>query len=71
MHPLHCLLQALAAVDVAGLAPEPAEFEKDQDANYHIDFVTAASNMRAWNYRIRAAPRHKVRRSNNYNVESA
>jgi ubiquitin-activating enzyme E1 len=28
------------------------EFEKDDDSNYHIDMITAASNMRALNYGI-------------------
>lgn len=41
--------------------PEPAEFEKDQDLNYHIDFITAASNLRAANYRIKQASRHKCK----------
>ena len=36
-----------------GLIPEPADFEKDQDLNFHIDFITAASNLRAANYRIK------------------
>jgi ubiquitin-activating enzyme E1 len=40
---------------------ESAEFEKDQDWNFHIDFVTAASNLRAWNYRLKQAPRHQVK----------
>jgi hypothetical protein len=40
---------------------ESAEFEKDQDWNFHIDFVTAASNLRAWNYRLKLAPRHQVK----------
>jgi len=31
---------------------EPADFEKDDDFNFHIDFITAASNMRAANYVI-------------------
>jgi hypothetical protein len=38
-----------------GLLPEPADFEKDQDLNFHIDFITAASNLRAANYRIKQA----------------
>ena len=41
----------LSAVDVSSLHFEPADFEKDQDLNFHVDFVTATSNMRAWNYR--------------------
>lgn len=28
----------------------PAEFEKDDDSNFHIDFINAASNLRASNY---------------------
>jgi len=39
----------------------PIEFEKDDDTNFHIDFVTACSNMRAWNYRIKQATRLKVK----------
>lgn len=27
-------------------------FEKDNDSNFHIDFITAASNLRALNYGI-------------------
>eukprot|EP00475_Leptophrys_vorax_P000539 TRINITY_DN102_c0_g1_i1.p1 TRINITY_DN102_c0_g1~~TRINITY_DN102_c0_g1_i1.p1 ORF type:complete len:1081 (-),score=373.56 TRINITY_DN102_c0_g1_i1:63-3305(-) len=38
-----------------------ADFEKDDDTNYHIDFITAASNMRAWNYRIKLTNRHKCK----------
>lgn len=30
----------------------PAEFEKDDDANFHIDMIHAASNLRARNYKI-------------------
>jgi ubiquitin-activating enzyme E1 len=29
------------------------EFEKDSDTNYHIDFITSASNLRAINYSIK------------------
>jgi hypothetical protein len=29
-----------------------ADFEKDDDSNFHIDFINAASNLRARNYRI-------------------
>ena len=37
------------------------EFEKDDDANYHIDFIAAASNLRARNYRIIEVDRLKVK----------
>ena len=39
----------------------PVEFEKDDDTNYHIDFITAASNLRALNYKIAIADRHKTK----------
>ncbi|EXJ78601.1 ubiquitin-activating enzyme E1 1 [Capronia coronata CBS 617.96] len=37
------------------------EFEKDDDTNHHIDFITAASNLRALNYNIPLADRHKTK----------
>uniref|UniRef100_A0A646QDP3 E1 ubiquitin-activating enzyme n=1 Tax=Hemiscolopendra marginata TaxID=943146 RepID=A0A646QDP3_9MYRI len=37
----------------------PIEFEKDDDANFHMDFIVAASNLRAENYSIPPADRHK------------
>ena len=39
----------------------PAEFEKDDDTNYHIDFITACSNLRATNYSIPTADRHTTK----------
>jgi len=40
---------------------QEAEFEKDNDANFHIDFITSCANMRAWNYHIPIATRHKCK----------
>ena len=37
------------------------EFEKDDDTNHHIDFINAASNLRALNYGIAVADRHKTK----------
>ena len=37
----------------------PADFEKDDDSNFHMDFIVAASNLRAENYSIAPANRHK------------
>ncbi|KAK3879914.1 hypothetical protein Pcinc_015557 [Petrolisthes cinctipes] len=37
----------------------PLEFEKDDDTNFHMDFIVAASNLRADNYDITPADRHK------------
>ncbi len=39
----------------------PEDFEKDDDSNFHIDFITAASNLRATNYHIAIADRHKTK----------
>ncbi|KAI9675169.1 MAG: E1 ubiquitin-activating protein [Trizodia sp. TS-e1964] len=46
---------------LAGFRLEPVEFEKDDDTNHHIDFITAASNLRAENYAIPTADRHKTK----------
>lgn len=45
--------------ELNGLAIYPQEFEKDDDTNFHIDFIVAASNLRATNYKISPADRHK------------
>ena len=39
----------------------PQDFEKDDDSNFHVDYVTAASNLRARNYGIPTADRHKTK----------
>ncbi|CAG9321373.1 unnamed protein product [Blepharisma stoltei] len=39
----------------------PAQFEKDDDTNFHIDFINAASNLRARNYKIAEADRNKTK----------
>lgn len=46
---------------LAGFRLHPVEFEKDDDTNFHIDFITAASNLRADNYEIPQADRHKTK----------
>lgn len=38
---------------------QPADFEKDDDTNFHMDFIVATSNLRAENYDIAPADRHK------------
>jgi ubiquitin-activating enzyme E1 len=40
---------------------KPEEFEKDDDSNFHIDFINATSNLRARNYRIKESDRQKTK----------
>ena len=54
-------LEALVQKVDASLSVEEIEFEKDDDANGHIDFMTLCSNFRAENYEIQQAPRHKIK----------
>ncbi|KAL8709951.1 MAG: hypothetical protein Q9220_005401 [cf. Caloplaca sp. 1 TL-2023] len=49
------------AKSLSGSKLQPVEFEKDDDSNHHIDFITAASNLRAQNYAIVEADRHKTK----------
>lgn len=44
-----------------GFKLESVEFEKDDDSNHHIDFITCASNLRAEGYGIQPADRHKTK----------
>lgn len=44
---------------VQGFRITPLEFEKDDDTNFHIDFIVATSNLRAANYSIPPADRLK------------
>ncbi|GAA5974375.1 hypothetical protein JCM11641_005243 [Rhodosporidiobolus odoratus] len=46
---------------LAGYRMVPAVFEKDDDTNHHIDFITAASNLRASNYGIVTADKHRTK----------
>ncbi|VDK18279.1 unnamed protein product [Anisakis simplex] len=39
----------------------PIDFEKDDDTNHHMEFITAASNLRAENYDIQRADRMKTK----------
>lgn len=50
-----------APSSLVGYRLTPVEFEKDDDTNHHIDFITAASNLRAMNYSINPADRHSTK----------
>ncbi|KAJ0068755.1 hypothetical protein NL108_010829, partial [Boleophthalmus pectinirostris] len=58
------LEQKLSSLSLKSLTIEmfPVEFEKDDDSNFHIDYITAASNLRAENYDIPAVDRHESKR---------
>jgi ubiquitin-activating enzyme E1 len=45
-----------------GLTVTAEEFEKDVDANGHIDWIAAVSNLRARNYRIKEEDRLEIKR---------
>lgn len=53
------ILNELQALGKSQFNIKPIEFEKDDDNNLHMDFIVAASNLRAANYRIPPADRHK------------
>lgn len=56
------LLQALPAPSsMVGFRLCPADFEKDDDANHHIDYIAAAANLRAANYNIAPGDRHTIK----------
>lgn len=51
---LNKLRAELNKMDVSKCAPfAPADFEKDDDENHHIDVITQATNLRAFNYYIK------------------
>ena len=49
------------SASLAGFRLQPIEMEKDDDTNFHIAFITAASNLRATNYGITPADKHQTK----------
>lgn len=49
------------ATKLAGFKMNIIDFEKDDDTNFHIDFITATANLRAANYSISPADKHKCK----------
>eukprot|EP00466_Bigelowiella_natans_P017477 jgi/Bigna1/88516/estExt_fgenesh1_pg.C_330078 len=47
--------------ELTGYQLNPVVFEKDDASNFHIDFITACSNLRAANYKIKSASKHQTK----------
>ncbi|KAJ3601889.1 hypothetical protein NHX12_029651 [Muraenolepis orangiensis] len=45
------------ALNSPAMRMHPVDFEKDDDSNFHMDYIVAASNLRAENYNIPPADR--------------
>lgn len=57
-----CFLCFLITTSVASLTYKLVNIHiVTDDLNFHIDFLTAATNMRSWNYDIKASARHAVK----------
>ncbi|CAF3464770.1 unnamed protein product [Rotaria sp. Silwood1] len=48
--------------DIHNINIRAHEFEKDDDTNFHIDYIAATANLRAENYEIQSADRSKIKR---------
>lgn len=56
------LLEMLPNIEeIIDINVKSLEFEKDDDTNFHIDFVTHVSNLRATNYSIQTVDKLKTR----------
>ena len=48
--------------DLIGMKLRPIEFEKDDDTNFHMDFIQCSANLRARNYRIQEKSKHEIKK---------
>eukprot|EP00466_Bigelowiella_natans_P014427 jgi/Bigna1/51757/estExt_Genewise1Plus.C_30089 len=56
------LKEDVSKIDVSSLpAISPGDFEKDDDSNHHIDWITSSANLRADTRKIKNEDRHKCR----------
>lgn len=55
------VVKKLESLKLRNMVLTPQNFEKDDDTNFHIEFVTHASNMRAENYSIPFADKFKTK----------
>ena len=53
--------QLPARESLAGFRVNPHEFEKDDDTNFHMDFIRSTGNLRATNYGIKPASKHDAK----------
>ena len=59
---IDALCEELRAVDTSRLQAATAhDFEKDDDKNFHVDFLTCATNVRSWNFGIKESARAHVK----------
>ena len=47
---------------IADIKIRPHDFEKDDDSNFHMDYVVAVANLRAENYEIQPVERSIIKR---------
>lgn len=60
--PLNELLDMLPSIDdISEINVNILEFEKDDDTNFHVDFISSTSNLRATNYNIQNVDKFKVK----------
>ena len=48
--------------ELIGMKLKVIEFEKDDDTNFHMDFIQCAANLRARNYRIAEKTKHEIKK---------
>ncbi len=58
---LSALAGTLDAATMKQYRLTPLEFEKDDDSNHHIAFITTASNLRSVNYAVKESTFHQVK----------
>jgi ubiquitin-activating enzyme E1 len=59
---LQALKEKLKAIDISKVTKlKAADFEKDDAKNHHIDIITSATNLRAWNYTLEETTNQHVR----------
>eukprot|EP00002_Diphylleia_rotans_P040042 TRINITY_DN9404_c0_g3_i2.p1 TRINITY_DN9404_c0_g3~~TRINITY_DN9404_c0_g3_i2.p1 ORF type:complete len:942 (-),score=201.60 TRINITY_DN9404_c0_g3_i2:180-3005(-) len=55
------ILEKAPTSSLSGFSLKSIPFEKDDDANFHVDYIAAVGNLRARAYRIPECDRHKAK----------